>query len=126
MSDSRHNVQKTIEKDTLPARCQFQMIELAAMVIEKAEHVKVSLLPRAGPFDSGNNQHLLLDCLLQHCPRDIIVEVRNRVADVIERQIEHLDPRRISLANPVLSAKYGGEQTLIATIHMQLNNLESS
>lgn len=79
--------------------------------------------PCEGPFDSGNNQHLLLDCLLQHCPRDITVEVRNSVADVIERLIEHLDPRRIPLANPVLSAKYGGEQTLMATIHMQLNDL---
>jgi hypothetical protein len=51
-----------------------------------------------------------------HCPRDIIDEVCNRVSDIIERLIEHLDPRRIPLANPVPSAKYGGEQTLMATI----------
>lgn len=63
------------------------------MVIVEAENAKGSLLPRAGPFDS--DQHLLLDCLFQHCPRDIIVEVHNRGADVIERLIKHLDPRRI-------------------------------
>jgi hypothetical protein len=72
LSDSLHNVQKTIEKDTMPARCQYQMIGLAAMVIEKAEHAKVSLLPRAGPFDSGNNQNLLLDYLSQHCSQDAL------------------------------------------------------
>lgn len=64
------------------------------MVIENAEHAKVSLLPRAGPFDHGSNQHLLLNCLSQHCPRGIIVEVRNRLSDIFERLIEHLDPRR--------------------------------
>ena len=95
----------------------------AAMVIEKAEHAKVSLLPRAGQFDSGNNQHLLLDYPSQHYPRDIIVEVRNRVTDFIERLIEPLDPRTIPFANPVLSAKYDGEPTLMVTIHMQLNDL---
>jgi hypothetical protein len=58
--------------------------------------------------------------------RDIIVEVRNRVSDIIERLIEHLDPRIIPLANPALSAKYGGGQTLMATIHIELKILVES
>jgi hypothetical protein len=99
------------------------MIKLAATGIEGAENAKGNLLPRAGPFDSGSNQYTLLDWVSQHFPRDTIVEVRNRVSDIIERLVEHLDPRIIPLANPVLSAKYGGGQTLMATIHIELKDL---